>query len=327
MSASTTTPSNHRHGWDFAVRSALAGGFAGAAAKTAVAPLERVKILFQTQNADFQRFSGECLCDSEDEYRPDTPYRIMERSRECLGIYLENERNYGVVSARSIPHAAISYTVYEKAKRILMPTPESQSSLRLFLAGSITGLFALPTTYPFELIRVRMAIDTKANRQPSVRNAISTIWSEGRWTSSNPLSPTPLLNFYRGFPLTVMAAIPYRGGLFLAWETLNAKSVEILGEETVQANRTTVHLAIGAVAASIGEVFIYPLGVIRRTQQASGVEFPERMLGFRETTRQVWTKAGWRGFYAGMGIGLVKQIPLHSISLTSWQLAKRVLDV
>ncbi|KAF9548374.1 mitochondrial carrier [Agrocybe pediades] len=316
MSASTTTPSNHRHGWDFAVRSALAGGFAGAAAKTAVAPLERVKILFQTQNADFQRFSGSWR-------GVGNALVYIWRTRGIMGLY----QGHTLTLARSIPHAAISYTVYEKAKRILMPTPEFQSSLRRFLAGSITGLFALPTTYPFELIRVRMAIDTKANCQPSVRNAISTIWSEGRWTSSNPLPPTPLLNFYRGFPLTVMAAIPYRGGLFLAWETLNAKSVEILGEETVQANRMTVHLAIGAVAASIGEVFIYPLGVIRRTQQASGVEFPERMLGFRETTRQVWTKAGWRGFYAGMGIGLVKQIPLHSISLTSWQLAKRVLDV
>ena len=189
-----------------------------------------------------------------------------------------------------------------------------------------SGLLSLPATYPLELIRVRMAIDTKNNRQPNVRDAIRNIWSEGRGTT-RAASVLPFIHFYRGFSLTMLASVPYRGGLFLAWETLNAKSRDIMSPETISAHRTSIHLVIGATAASISEIFIYPLSVIRRTQQASGLAFPERMVGFRETTRQVWKSAGWRGFYAGMGIGLIKQVPLHSISLAVWQLTKETLDV
>jgi len=40
------------------LRSGLAGGVAGCVAKTAVAPLDRVKILFQASNPDFQKYAG-----------------------------------------------------------------------------------------------------------------------------------------------------------------------------------------------------------------------------------------------------------------------------
>lgn len=47
------------HSLDYVVRSGLAGGIAGCAAKTLIAPMDRVKILFQTGNPEFSQWAGE----------------------------------------------------------------------------------------------------------------------------------------------------------------------------------------------------------------------------------------------------------------------------
>ncbi|KAF8150054.1 mitochondrial carrier [Crassisporium funariophilum] len=316
MSTSTSLkPADGHTGLDFLIRSALAGGFAGGIAKTAVAPLDRIKILFQTHNAEFQRFSGS--------WRgiPDA-LRFIIHTQGVRGLY----QGHTLTLARAIPHAAIGYTVYDRAGRLLMPTPESQTSTRRFLAGAITGLSAMPFTYPFELIRVRMAIETKHHsHRPSPWTAIHTIWTEGRYRG-NPTA-LPIFHFYRGFTVSVLGTVPYRGGIFLIWETLNAYSRDRLSADILHSHQTQIHLAVGAIAGTVAQVVTYPLEVVRRTQQASGAGSPLRMIGFRETVARVWTLAGWRGFFAGLGIGLIKQVPTHSISLAAWQVGKRILDV
>ncbi|KNZ71907.1 hypothetical protein J132_05181 [Termitomyces sp. J132] len=245
--------------------------------------------------------------------------QLIVKTQGFRGLY----QGHTLTLARAIPHAAIGYTIYEQTSRILIPTRESQTPFKRFLAGAITGISAMPFTYPFELIRVRMAIEMKSySQRPSPWNAIRTIWAEGRAHSL-----LPALHFYRGFTVSALGTVPYRGGIFLIWETLNAQSRERFSRETLDAYQTRIHLVIGAISGTVAQVATYPLEVIRRTQQASGAGFPERMIGFRETVTRIWTLARWGGFFSGLGIGLIKQVPMHSISLVVWQIAKRLLNV
>ncbi|CAK5275433.1 unnamed protein product [Mycena citricolor] len=278
--------------FEFLVRSAIAGGFAGGLAKTAVAPLDRVKILLQTQNAEFVRFAGSWRGAVQ-------ALQHISHTQGVRGLF----QGHTLTLARAIPHAAVGYTVYEKVSVWLMPTPESRTSFRRLAAGAITGISAMPLTYPFELIRVRMAVETgQSIARPTPWGAIRGIMAEGR-SSRGITRVFPFLHFYRGFTVSLLGTVPYRGGIFLVWETLNAQSRAVLSPATLRANQTRIHLAIGAAAGTVSQVFTYPLEVIRRTQQASGKGTPDRMLGIREVVNGVWKASGWRGFFTGLGIG------------------------
>jgi solute carrier family 25 protein 16 len=113
----------------------------------------------------------------------------------------------------------------------------------------------------------------------------------------------------------------------MVWETLKSQSRERLSPEFRENNRHRLNLTIGAIAGATSQIVTYPLEVIRRYQQASGKHNAQHFVGFRETVRIIWLAGGWRGFYTGLGVGLIKQVPMHSISLAAWQAAKRILDI
>ncbi|KAK0187949.1 mitochondrial carrier [Armillaria mellea] len=304
---------------DYYFRSALAGGFAGGVAKTAVAPLDRIKILFQTQNREFTRFSGSWR----------GAYNALEhivRTQGFLALY----RGNSLTLSRAVPHAALGYTVYDSASKILMPIHFGPNTLseayRWFYRCAGIGVSALPITYPFELVRVRMAVATQhSSLQPTLLTLIRSIYKEHLHT---PLVPGGLRNFYRGFIVTLAGTVPYRGGIFLVWETLNQCSREHFSPSFRAANQYKLHLIIGAIAGTTAQIATYPLEVVRRIQQASGhAGGSRRAFGIWETVVTIQRTSGWRGFYTGLGIGLVKQVPMHSISLSVWQAAKKLLDI
>ena len=280
------------------------------------------------------------------------------QTQGLLALY----RGHSLTLTRAVPHAAIGYTVYELVRPVSVTTqtthqwlsniirsqdldafqgrrnvfPENAywvnrrlvrlvvSSHCIRLTSKYTGVSALPVTYPFELVRVRMALETKkSNKTLSVWSAFRAVYQE------QPVRNVPLriLHFYRGFAVSFLGAVPYRGGIFLVWETLNAWSRDRFPPEFREANRHKIHLVIGAAAGTSSQVATYPLEVIRRMQQANKSISPRGFMGFRETVEMIWKTGGWKGFYAGLGIGLVKQVPMHSISLAVWQASKKFLEV
>ncbi|TRM61445.1 mitochondrial carrier domain-containing protein [Schizophyllum amplum] len=307
---------------DYVVRSVIAGGVAGGVAKTAVAPLERIKILFQTHHKEFVAYSGTWRGVLQS-------LQYIWRTQGVLGLY----RGHSLTLARAVPHAAVGYTVYEGAKKVIMPTPALETSFRRTLVGAVAGVSVLPITYPFELIRVRMAMEASSDSRPNLRAVLRSIYSYE--ASLNPVSSRgTILHFYRGFVVSAVGTVPYRGGIFLVWETLNARARETLSPEFRARNRHTLNLAIGAIAGTSAQIVTYPLEVIRRMQQASGyflaaagMQPMKDQYAFKTTVLKIWRTSGWRGYYAGLGIGLVKQVPLHSISLSVWQAMKQLLDI
>lgn len=205
-------------------------------------------------------------------------------------------------------------------------------------------------TYPLELIRVRLAFQTRSLAaagapnppRPSLTQAVSDIYHEGLRSAvpssppdthvqspTHPHPPTkphlfqrfPLLSFYRGFTVTLIGMIPYAGTSFLIWGYLRSLRLP------PRLPRTVADLAIGAISGSIAQTVSYPFEVVRRRMQVGGLTRPDRWMRFGETVGSVWAKNGWRGFFVGLSIGYLKIVPMTAVSFAVWEGGKRMLDV
>ena len=212
------------------------------------------------------------------------------------------------------------------------------------VAGTVTVFF----TYPLELIRVRMAFQTRNSNpsspfkgtRPTFIQAMNYLYHEGTpapASTHTPIPPSitpppsaaknmfyqfPILKFYRGFTVTIAGMIPYAGTSFLVWGYLRAHFRSPRKERTPIAD-----LTFGAIAGAISQTVSYPFEIVRRRMQVGGLTRPDRWLGWSETVRDVWRANGLRGFYVGLGIGYLKVVPMTAVSFAVWQAGKHVLGV
>ncbi|KAA1476262.1 mitochondrial carrier [Dentipellis sp. KUC8613] len=335
-----TRPSQSRrklqpHNLDRLLRSGVAGGIAGCVAKTVVAPLDRVKILFQASNPDFQKYAGSwsgAFCAASQIYKEGGIRGLLQGHSATL--------------LRVFPYAGIKFLAYDQAHVMLMPTPADETNLRRFAAGALSGTCSVLLTYPLELIRVRMAFQTRApatatplppgtlpqppaqRLRPSFVSAARTIYHEGAVTPSSSSSGAaplmhrvPLLKFYRGFTVSLTGMVPYAGTSFLMWGWLRATLPP-------RKRPAPLHdLGVGAIAGAVAQSVSYPFEVVRRRMQVGGLTRPDRWLGWAETVRTVWASGGWRAFYVGLSIGYLKVVPMNAVSFAVWVGMKRLFNL
>ncbi|PKS09018.1 hypothetical protein jhhlp_003631 [Lomentospora prolificans] len=324
--------------FNYVWRSGVAGGLAGCAGKTIVAPLDRVKILFQSSNPTYAKYSGSwagVAATMRDIYHHDGP----------TGLF----RGHSATLLRIFPYAAIKFLAYEQIRSVVIKHNGQETPFRRFLSGSLAGATSVVCTYPLELIRVRMAFETKMVGGTSFASITRQIYNEQPGVRAAELSPTNttssvaqiavprggFLNFYRGFAPTMLGMIPYAGMSFLThdtigdlfrhhliakWTTLPSRKNSPKGKAVPL--RSWAELIAGGIAGMISQTVSYPMEIIRRRMQVGGVVGDGHRMRIGETAAIIFGEKGFRGFYVGLTIGYVKVIPMAAVSFYVYERAK-----
>ncbi|KAL1839056.1 hypothetical protein VTJ49DRAFT_1920 [Mycothermus thermophilus] len=279
------TAAKDKRSFDYVWRSGVAGGLAGCAAKTVVAPLDRVKILFQSNNPQFVKYTGSWAgvqAAIKEIYHQDGP----------LGLF----RGHSATLLRIFPYAAIKFLAYEQIRAIVIPRKDKETPLRRLISGSMAGVTSVFFTYPLEVVRVRLAFETKKDGRHTFRSICKHIYNEGKYgkptttlgaatttasagipasTSGPPVRGARafgLANFYRGFAPTILGMLPYAGMSFLTHDTagdlLRHPSIARYTTLPKPANappgkaaplRSWAELFAGGIAGLVSQTASYPL--------------------------------------------------------------------
>lgn len=350
---------------DYIIRSGLAGGLAGSCAKTLVAPLDRIKILFQTSNPEFIKYRGTFGGFI------DAGKRIW-KTDGVMGLYQGNS----VTLLRIFPYAAIKFVAYEQIRTFLIPNDSYETAARRFMAGSLSGLASVFFTYPLDLVRVRLAFETRnlshsqihhhhkefmAHRRGRIFSTVSLIYNENppikttdpSWLKLMRKSfPSPinhLANFYRGFAPTILGMIPYAGVSFYTHDLLHdILRSKWLAKYTVQSTnhqnvvvkkkgkssresraplKAYAQLFAGGLAGLCSQTAAYPFEVIRRRMQVGGAINQGQFLSFKNTAKLIYRENGLQGFFVGLSIGYMKVVPMVACSFFVYERMKKFLGI
>lgn len=351
-----------KQSWEYVVRSGVAGGIAACAAKTVVGPLDRVKILFQASNPQFQKYTGSwtgAIRAIGDIYRTDGG----------RGLF----RGHSATLLRIFPYGGIKFLAYEQIRGLLIRNKDQETPLRRLLSGSLSGVCSVFATYPLEVIRVRLAWETKGQKRVTVRDICRTIYHE------HPPAPRPpsaaaiqetmrlpgsaaaalnatsiamntatvrsgLSNFFRGFTPTLWGMIPYAGTSFLTHDLggdfmrlpnlapytvlpMSERTQKQLAPNKPPPLRWWAELMTGALAGFVSQTVSYPLEVIRRRMQVGGVVGDGHRLTMIEVARSITKDRGFRGFFVGLGIGYVKVVPMAATSFYVYERMKVLFGI
>lgn len=172
--------------------------------KTAVAPLDRMKILLQAHQSHYRHkgvFSG---------------LKNIIQKESFIALYKGN----GAQMVRIFPYAATQFTSFEIYKKYIGHVFGEKLFVQhadIFFAGAGAGLTAVTLTYPLDTIRARLAFQVTGEHKYKgiAHTAVSIVKEEGGVRA-----------LYRGFTATLMGMVPYAGLSFYCFEVFKYLSMK-----------------------------------------------------------------------------------------------------
>ncbi|KAF3787969.1 putative envelope ADP TP carrier protein [Nymphaea thermarum] len=266
-----------------------AGAFAGAAAKTVTAPLDRIKLLMQTHGL-----------------------RIVEGSTKKGIGFLEALMMIGKEDGvkgywkgnlpqvmRIIPYSAVQLFSYEAYKKLIKGQDKELSIAGRLVAGACAGMTATLITYPLDVLRLRLAVEPGCKTMTQV--ALAMLRDEG-WAS-----------FYSGLGPSLLSIAPYIAVNFCIYD----KSLP----ERYQ-SRPESSLATALMSASLATLMCYPLDTVRRQMQMKGSPYKNVIDAFSG----ILARDGVAGLYRGFVPNALKNLPNSSIRLTMFDTVKCLIE-
>uniref|UniRef100_A0A7S4I6S3 ADP/ATP translocase n=1 Tax=Odontella aurita TaxID=265563 RepID=A0A7S4I6S3_9STRA len=273
----------------------LAGGTSGAVAKTCTAPIERVKLLIQTQDANPKIISGEVA-------RYTGIVDCFTRVAKEQGVNAFWRGNLTNI-IRYFPTQAFNFAFKDGIKAMFPKADKKTEFGKFFLinmaSGGMAGAGSLCIVYPLDYARTRLASDVgtgKAQFNGLLDCLKKTVASSG------------VGGLYNGIGVSVVGIIPYRGVYFGLFDTLS-------GYNPYQKNengfiRAASKFACAQTSAICAGYASYPFDTVRRRLQMQS-EKPESEWVYKGTADcfgKIVKEEGTTALFKGAGANALRTV-------------------
>lgn len=265
----------------------LAGGISAAVSKTVVAPIERVKLLLQVQDAQKtitaeNRYNGIVDC-----------FTRVNREQGFASFWRGNLANV----IRYFPTQALNFACKDYYKTIFNPYNPKTEPLKFFAgnmaSGGAAGATSLMFVYPLDFARTRLASDVGSGKEREFSGLVDCLTKIAK--SDGPQG------LYRGFGISVVGIIAYRASYFGMFDTGKA----MLFADPKKAGFLAMWAFAQFVTVSAG-IMSYPLDTVRRRLMMQSGRKDILYKGTIDCFRVILRDEGGKAFFKGAGSNVIR---------------------
>jgi len=258
----------------------LAGGIAAAISKTAVAPIERVKLLLQVQAA-----SKQIAADQQYKGMVDCFVRIP-KEQGFTAYWRGNLANV----IRYFPTQALNFAFKDKYKQLFLGGVDKKTQFWRFFAGNLAsggaaGATSLCFVYPLDFARTRLGADVGKGAGQREFNGLGDCLVK-------IFKADGISGLYRGFAVSVQGIIIYRAAFFGLYDTAKGMT-----------GKTNIFVSwmIAQCVTTVSGIISYPFDTVRRRlMMQSGRKGGEVMYkGTLDCWKKIAKNEGGGAFFKG----------------------------
>jgi len=274
------------------IKSFAAGGISGAIAKTCTAPIERVKLIIQTQDANPRIISGEIP-------RYTGIGNCFTRVASEQGIQAFWRGNF-VNILRYFPTQAFNFAFKDTIKA-MFPKPKSGAAkfATNVISGGLAGAGSLTIVYPLDYARTRLASDVGSGKK-----AFNGL---GDCLTKTMSGPGGFFALYGGFGVSVVGIVPFRGAYFGVNDTLAEMNPYQKRSDLIGLGSKFAQAQIAALCAAYVS---YPFDTIRRRLQMQSEKPKAEWMyqGTMDCFQKVVAKEGTAALFKGAGANALRTV-------------------
>jgi solute carrier family 25 (mitochondrial adenine nucleotide translocator), member 4/5/6/31 len=273
----------------FAENFALSG-VAAVISKTAAAPIERVKLLVQNQ--------GEMIKAG----RLDKPYNGVidctlrtARTEGILPFWRGNLAN----CIRYFPTQALNFAFKDKVKAMFDPKKTDSHAVKFgknIASGGAAGGMSLFFVYSLDYARTRLANDLKGSKKGGGERQFNGLID----VYSKTLKSDGVAGLYRGFVISCVGIIVYRGCYFGFYDTLKPM---LLGDNA----GVSASFLLGYGVTVTSGLISYPIDTIRRRMMMTSGQ-AVKYKGSMDCAVQVVKNEGFMSLMKGAGANILRGV-------------------
>jgi len=272
-----------------------AGGVSGAIAKTATAPIERVKLIIQTQDANpliksgqVPRYTGIGNC-----------FARVYSEQGLAAFWRGNFTNV----IRYFPTQAFNFAFKDTFKN-LFPRYDAKKEFFMFFltnmaSGGLAGAGSLCIVYPLDYARTRLASDV-GGKQKSFNGLADCLIKTAK-------GPSGIFGLYNGFGVSVLGIIPYRGVYFGMYDSL--AGINPYKKDKGAIGLVSKFVIAQATAITAGYAS-YPFDTIRRRLQMQSEKPKSEWIysGTMDCLRKIMKEEGMTALFKGAGANALRTV-------------------